>query len=99
MAYNVIWEFQVPQEKIEDFEAAYGSHGIWASLFAKADGFIRLELLHCTEEKGRYLTIDRWASQRAFDTFKADFAADYNSLDERFKGITASEKHIGAFYT
>ena len=97
MAYNIIWEFRVPKERIHDFEAAYGFDGTWSALFSKAEGFIKVELLRCTEEEGRYLTIDHWISQRAFDAFQAKFASDYHSLDQRLEGIATTEKRIGAF--
>jgi heme-degrading monooxygenase HmoA len=99
MVYSIIWEFQVPHEKIVDFETAYGSAGIWASLFARADGFIAVELLRCTENERRYVTIDRWTSRSAFEAFKAAFKSDYHSLDERLEGIASTETRIGAFLT
>jgi heme-degrading monooxygenase HmoA len=98
MSYNIIWEFRVPEDKVRDFETAYGPNGTWASLFAKADGFIAIELLRCTEEEGRYLTIDRWISQDAFAAFKAAFAPDYQSLDAKFEGQATAENRIGAFH-
>ncbi len=97
MTYDVIWEFQVPRHRIADFEAAYGSGGDWARLFGRATGFIEVQLLHSTEQEGRYLTIDRWRSQSDFETFQARFAADYKALDERLEGIASTETCIGTF--
>jgi heme-degrading monooxygenase HmoA len=97
MAYSIIWEFHVPAENRTEFEAAYASDGLWASLFAKADGFIGLDLLRCTESDARYLTIDRWSSQHAFENFKEAFVPEYEALDNRLEGITTSETRLGAF--
>jgi heme-degrading monooxygenase HmoA len=97
VAHNIIWEFRVPRERVADFEVAYGPHGAWALLFERAEGFLGVELLHSTEQQGRYLTIDRWASQSAFEDFQARFAADYEALDERLTGLATTEKRIGAF--
>lgn len=59
MTYAIVWEFKVPQQRIADFEAAYGPDGAWVRLFAKAAGFIETNLLRCTEQEGHYLTVDR----------------------------------------
>jgi heme-degrading monooxygenase HmoA len=99
MAYIIIWEFHVASTDVAAFEEAYNPDGTWSSLFAKADGFIDVELLRSAEEDGRYLTIDRWASMRAFDSFKSAFEGEYAALDEKLQGITGSEKRLGAFET
>ena len=97
VAYNIIWEFQVSSERVADFEAAYGPHGAWALLFGRAAGFLGVELLHSTEQQGRYVTVDRWASQSAFEAFRARFVADYEALDERLAGLATTETRVGAF--
>src|SRR5580658_1445687 len=99
MTYDIIWEFQVPERRKAEFEAAYGRDGVWARLFAQAEGFVEVELLCCTERDDRYLTIDRWSSRAAFDAFQARFGADYKAMDERLEGLTATETRIGAFTT
>lgn len=97
MTYNIVWEFRVSRERIADFETAYRSDGAWARLFAQATGFIEVKLLQCTEQEGRYLTIDRWLSQSAFEAFHIQFSSDYIALDRRLEGIALSETRIGAF--
>ena len=97
MTYNIVWEFRVPLQRIEEFEAAYGSQGEWARLFGRAAGFIGVKLLHSTDQEGRYLTIDRWVSQAAVAAFQAQFAPDYEALDERLEGIATNETRIGTF--
>ncbi len=98
-AYVVIWEYAVEASRCEEFEAAYGPVGPWASLFARADGFVEVVLLRCAERAGRYLTFDRWTSTSAFDAFARSFATDYHALDEQLAGIAASQTRIGAFLT
>jgi heme-degrading monooxygenase HmoA len=97
VAYNIIWEFRVPSERVADFEATYGADGAWALLFRRAEGFLGVELLHSTEQPGRYLTVDRWASQSAFEAFRARFVADYEALDERLADLATTETRLGAF--
>jgi heme-degrading monooxygenase HmoA len=67
MSYSIVWEFLAPRHRIADFKAAYGPAGDWASLFARAECFVEIQLLRSTEHDGRYLTIDRWTSQDAFE--------------------------------
>ena len=95
--YTILWEFRVPPDRRDAYETAYGPQGPWARLFGKAAGFAGVELLRCTEQAGRYLTIDRWRSRADFEAFKRDFGADYAVLDRQLEGIADSETRIGAF--
>jgi heme-degrading monooxygenase HmoA len=97
VTYLIVWEFSVPRERVPDFEAAYGPDGAWARLFARAAGFIEVELLRSTQQEGRYLTIDRWESRGAFEAFHARFAAEYKELDTSFEGLASAETRVGAF--
>ncbi|RJF90850.1 antibiotic biosynthesis monooxygenase family protein [Sphingomonas cavernae] len=96
-AYVIVWEFEVPAMRVAEFEQAYGSGGPWAALFARADGYLGTELLCCAERPGRYLTIDRWESETAFEMFKRLFGAEYVALDKSLEGIASTETRIGAF--
>jgi hypothetical protein len=98
MSYDIVWEFRVPSASRSDFEKAYGPDGPWAALFRKATAFIEVRLLRCSEHDERYLTIDRWDTQAAFDSFRCDFAEEYELLDTRLAGLTSSETRIGAFF-
>ena len=95
--YTILWEFHVPAARRAEFEAADGPPGPWAKLFAQAPGFAGVALLRCTEQAGRYVTIDRWRSRADFEAFKRDFGADYAALDRALEGIADSETRIGAF--
>lgn len=97
MSYDIVWEFFAPITRRADFEAGYGPDGPWAGLFRRAPGFIEVRLLCCSEQEGRYLTVDRWVSQAAFDQFRRDFAAEYEALDMQLEGLTNHEARIGAF--
>lgn len=95
--YTILWEFRVPAERRAAFEQAYGPNGPWALLFAKAEGFVSVDLLRCTEQAGRYVTVDCWRSRQHFEKFKVDFNAEYEPLDWKLEGIADSETRIGAF--
>ena len=38
--FVVVWEFEVAEEKVAAFEAAYNAEGKWAELFAKSPGSV-----------------------------------------------------------
>lgn len=97
MNYCILWRFVVPETRQAEFEAAYGPHGPWAELFGKAEGFIGTELMRGTEKAGTYLTIDRWSSPAAFESFRERFAGEYEALDRQLEGIASGETRIGAF--
>jgi heme-degrading monooxygenase HmoA len=95
--YTILWEFLVPPQRRAEFERAYTHDGPWAELFARADGFRGIALLRCTEQDGRYLTVDRWRTPADFVAFQRDFAAEYAALDHRLDGLADVETRIGAF--
>ena len=97
MVYEIIWEFRVRPERAAAFEAAYGPDGVWVKLFRMAEGFIETRLLGDCEEKGRYLTVDCWASADAFEAFRRDRKDAYMALDRELEALCTEERRIGAF--
>jgi heme-degrading monooxygenase HmoA len=94
--YTILWEFRVPSQRRGEFERAYAANGLWAELFTRADGFVGVQLLKCTEQDGRYLTVDRWRSCADFQAFQRDFGTEYAALDRRLAAIAEIEVRIGA---
>jgi len=92
-----IWEFKVNPMRVEEFESAYGSDGPWTELFRRAPGFIRTEILRDLEENNRYFTIDYWTDRDAYEGFRQDFSAEFQSLDKDCEAFTISERHVGDF--
>ena len=64
--FVVVWQFEIAEEKVDDFEATYGPEGTWAQLFRTSPEYRGTELLRDAFIAGNYLTIDRWASEEAF---------------------------------
>jgi heme-degrading monooxygenase HmoA len=95
--FVVVWQFEIAEEKIAAFEAAYGPEGPWAQLFRSSDEYQGTELLRDAYVSGIYLTIDRWASEQAFRAFRKDHDAAYESLDRDCDALTSRETRIGAF--
>lgn len=95
--HAIVWEFQVRPEQEAEFERVYGPEGAWARLFAGGEGFLGTELLRDVDDRGRYLTIDRWTSAAAFAAFRDRWADDYRDLDRRCAALTSRETALGAF--
>ena len=95
--FVVVWQFEIAEEKIAAFEAAYGHDGSWAQLFRNSPDYCGTELLRDAYIAGAYLTIDRWASEDAFRAFRKDHDADYETLDRSCDALTTRETRIGAY--
>lgn len=95
--FVVVWQFEIADEKVGDFEAAYAVEGSWAKLFHASPGYLGTELLRDAYIPGCYLTIDRWTSEEAFRAFRKDHDAEYETLDRACDDLTSRETRIGAY--
>lgn len=95
--YVVVWSFDVTDERRPEFERAYGPDGAWARLFSRSSDYRGTELLRDGERNGRYLTVDRWTSFSAYESFRAQWKAEYEALDRTCAALTHGETRLGAF--
>jgi heme-degrading monooxygenase HmoA len=95
--FVVLWQFDIAEEKIHAFEAAYGPTASWATLFSRSPEYLGTELLKDAFVPGRFVTIDRWQNEEAFRAFRAQHDSDYEALDRACDSLTAAETRIGAF--
>lgn len=92
-----IWTYRVKATKTAEFERAYAADGDWAKLFSRAPGYQGTTFLKDPKQQGRYATVDRWESLAAWDSFKQQFAREYEELDRICGELTDSEEHVGVF--
>ncbi len=95
--FVVVWRFEIAEEKIQAFEAAYGPDGAWARLFRSSSRYLGTELLRDAYVPGGYLTIDRWAGEDDFRAFRKDHDREYEDLDRSCDHLTSRETRIGAY--
>ena len=95
--FVIIWQFDIVEEQITAFESVYGPQGFWAMLFKSSHDYVGTELLKDAYVPGRYITIDRWHSESAFRSFRAEHDSAYEELDRASDALTAHETRIGAF--
>ena len=93
--YLILWEYQDSLERAAEFEQIYGGAGAWTELFRKAEDYLGTDLLHHVSESSRYMTIDRWVSTGAYETFLAKWRQEYDGLDARCEGLTEREILLG----
>ena len=84
-----VWVYDVPVGSIAGFTDAYGPAGDWASLFARADGFVRTELYRNTDTPARFVTVDVWSSEAAWQAFSDRWGSEYEELDAMFESLAA----------
>lgn len=95
--YAYIWAFRVVAGCESRFEGLYGPEGEWVQLFRKGEGHLHTELHRDIVETRRYLTIDHWTSEEAFDTFRRAWADEFLALDEKGETLTEEEIPLGSF--
>ena len=95
--FVVVWQFEVAEDNVAGFEAAYGPDGPWAALFRNAPNYLGTELLRSAYAPGHYLTIDRWASEDDFRAFRKAHDAEYESIDRACDPLTGRETRVGAY--
>ena len=95
--FVILWQFDIVEDQVPAFEAAYGAAGTWAELFRRSPEYLGTELFRDAYVPCRYITIDRWRSEEAFRSFRALHDPDYEALDRACDSITAAETRIGAF--
>ena len=92
---QIIWEFRVRPECVQEFESHYGSRGTWAKLFERSAEFQGTALVRDMHDTQRYLTIDRWLGVESFEKFRREFREEYEHLDHRCERLAESECRIG----
>ena len=92
---EIIWEFVVREEHVEEFEKNYSTSGAWAEFFRRSPAYHGTKLL--AGDASRYLTWDQWDSQEAYEEFRLANRQEYDEIDDRFKALTVSERCLGVF--
>jgi heme-degrading monooxygenase HmoA len=95
--FVVVWQFEIAEDKVAGFEAAYGPEGAWAQLFRSSPNYLGTELLRDAYIPLSYLTIDRWTSEEAFRAFRKDHDSEYEVLDRTCDALTSRENRVGAY--
>jgi heme-degrading monooxygenase HmoA len=97
--YVIIWEYRVKWGKQSEFEAIYSPNGAWAELFRKETGYLGTTFLRDNKDPQRYVTIDRWTSKEAYESFLNQRAKEYKVLDTECEELTEQEFPLAKWNT
>lgn len=95
--FVVIWQYDVRPGREAEFAALYGDGGAWAALFREHDGHLGTQLLRDEDAAERFLTIDRWTSQAAYERFLTSAQPRYAQIDALGDALTLAERCIGRY--
>jgi heme-degrading monooxygenase HmoA len=90
-----VFLYEVEPAGAQAFEAAYGSGGEWARLFERGDGYAGTELWRGPQD--RYLVIDRWRSEAAYEAFLGAHADEYRRRSAEAARLYVSERELGRY--
>ena len=99
MIYAILWKFHARDGKSATFERAYGPTGVWAQFFRQGEGYVGTELHRDVSDDTKYITIDRWSSPAAYESFRESNLPEYDKIDQQCESLTTSETPIGYFET
>jgi heme-degrading monooxygenase HmoA len=95
--FVILWTYDVRPGAEAAFEKVYGPSGEWVALFQQAEGYLGTELLCAAGASLRYLTIDRWESEAAYNRFRTKYAREYEMVDRVGERLTEAETPLGQF--
>lgn len=94
---QIVREFIVREEALDQFRLAYGPGGAWSRLVSKRPGFRGTTLLRDTVNPHRYLTIDFWDTEDQWEQTLAVCRTEYANIDAAFAEWTEAETKVGTF--
>jgi heme-degrading monooxygenase HmoA len=94
--FLIVWAFEARPGREPEFERAYSVDGDWSRLFTRSPEYRGTELLRHAAGRG-YLTIDRWTSVAAFESFREQWRSEYETLDRYCEQLTEREALVGRF--
>ena len=89
-----VWEYDVRETAVADFERVYGPDGAWAQLFSCSDGFEGTELFASVSRPGRYLSVDRFRDEASWRRFQTEHREAYLALDAESEVLTVAEREL-----
>ena len=90
--YIRVWEYVVAADHADAFVAAYGADGEWGQLFQAGQGYVGTELYRSTDDKDRFVTVDRWTDHGAWRRFLEESREIYDQLDKVLIHLSASQR-------
>lgn len=93
--YCIFWTYLVKPDQVDAFIKYYGDDGEWAKLFRRHALYVGTVLYRSQGELERFLTVDTWETESAFEEFKSSYWDDYQAMDDVCDGFTREETKLG----
>jgi heme-degrading monooxygenase HmoA len=91
-----VWEYEVLEGSVAEFESAYGADGLWAQLFTSEPGFLGSALYRSVAADDRYVTVDLFRNADSWQRFLHYHGEAYERLDARTAHLTMRETELVA---
>jgi heme-degrading monooxygenase HmoA len=95
--FHILWQFETIDALAPAFTVAYGPDGPWVAFFRRARGYLGTDLFRHTSSPPCFLTLDRWESRSAYESFRRERATEYAALDAECERLTTSERFLAAW--
>ncbi|MEE8118513.1 MAG: antibiotic biosynthesis monooxygenase family protein [Gammaproteobacteria bacterium] len=93
--YCIFWTYLVKPDQVDAFIRYYGNDGEWAKLFRRQPSYLGTNLYRSQDEPDRFLTVDTWETENAFEEFKSIHWDDYQAMDDVCDDFTREETKLG----
>jgi heme-degrading monooxygenase HmoA len=98
VSFVAVFLYEVEPATAQAFEAAYGSRGDWARFFEHGEGYAGTELWRAPgSDVHRYLAIDHWQSEDAYEAFLYAHADEYRRRSASAARLYISERALGRY--
>jgi quinol monooxygenase YgiN len=95
--FHILWQFETTAADSDRFVRAYGPAGPWVAFFRQAPGYLSTDLFAATAAPRQFLTLDRWESRAAYESFRRERSTEYSAIDAACEGLTTAERFLTAW--
>lgn len=95
--FQILWQFDTTDERAAAFAEAYGPEGVWVAFFRQAPGYLGTDLFRRSAAPPCFLTLDRWETRAAYESFRRARAVEYSALDAACESLTVRETFLSAW--
>ena len=93
----VVWQFEVLEDRHEEFEAFYGANGAWTKLSRRSRSFLGSSFLRDLAQPDRYMVVEYWSEMVVYERHHADFRQETDALEARRASLLRHATPLGVF--
>jgi quinol monooxygenase YgiN len=93
----VVWQFEVREERRDEFERFCGADGEWTKLSRKSRSFLGSSFLRDLAQPTRYLLVEYWSEMVVYEKHRVDFEKEVAQLEQRRGQFLTTAEPRGVF--